>query len=60
MCNTHMMNYMYCEQIDSYDLSGNVFGNNHKEKNSNLLSFACLLVYAHKLHPVASTFELNF
>ena len=32
LCDTNMMNYMYCAQIDPYNLSGNVFGNNRKEK----------------------------
>ena len=53
------MNHIYCEQIDPYNLPGNVFGYNHKEKKSNLSIFACLLIYAPKLHPDALTFELN-
>ena len=31
-CDNNMINYIYCEQIDPYNLSGNVFCFNHKEK----------------------------
>ena len=42
--------------MDPYNLSGNVFGYNHKEKNRICRS---LLVYTPKLHPDALTFEIN-
>ena len=32
MCDTSMMNHVYCDQIDPYNLSGNVFGYDNKEK----------------------------
>ena len=59
LCDTNMMNYISCEQIDPYNLSGNVFSYNRKEKKSNLSIFSCLLIYAPKLHPDALTFEQN-
>ena len=117
LCNSSMMDYIWCEQINRYNLSGNVFGYSHEEKtqiyrflhaavyapkcpdfcnkwswchcvipiwwitygvnkstgitylvmyldnreekNSNLSIFACLLVYAPKLHPAVSTIEIN-
>ena len=49
--------YIYCEQMDPYTLSDNVFGYN--KKKSNLSIFACLLIYAPKLHSDALTLELN-
>ena len=33
LCGTNMMNNIKCVQIDPYNLSGNVFGYNHKQKN---------------------------
>ena len=46
-----MMNYIVCEQIDPYDLSGNLFGYNHKEKNK--------FVDFRLLTQDALTFEIN-
>ena len=39
--------------MDPYNLSGNVFGYNHKEKKSNLSIFACFkwLIYAPQVAP---------
>ena len=43
MCNIIMMNYIYYEQIDPYNLSANVFGCNIKEKNSNMSNVLAFL-----------------
>ena len=58
LSDTNMIKYMQSEQIDPYNISGNVFGNNHAVKNS-IVDFSRLPVYEPKLHPAASTFELN-
>ena len=53
------MSYIYCEQINPLDLSGDVFGYNHMEK-SQICRFELLIpAYASKLHPNAPTFKIN-
>ena len=59
LCAYNMMNYIQCEQINPYNLTGNEFGYNKKEKISNLSIFAGLPVYAHIMHPNDPIFEIN-
>ena len=53
-----MRDYIWCEQIDRYNLFGNVFGYNREEK-TQICRFLFAAVYAPKLHPNAPTFEIN-
>ena len=55
LCDTHMMHYIECDQIDPYNIPGNVFGYNQLK----FVTFACLPFYAHMLHLNAPTFEIN-
>ena len=57
LSDTNMMNYIQCEQIDPYNLTGNEFGYNKKEKTQ-----ICRFLYAYQfmpLHPDTPTFEIN-
>ena len=56
LCDTNMINRIYCEQINPQNLSDKVFGTIIKK--SNLSIFACSPVYASMLHPESTTFEI--
>ena len=58
LCDPIMMEYIQYDQIETYNFSGNVFGYNHREENSNFTIYAILL-YTPKLHSNAPTFEIN-
>ena len=57
VCNTNMMNYIYCEQIDPYDLSVHVFGHNYKK--TQICRFFLGYQVMHQGAPRRATFELN-
>ena len=57
LSDTNMMQYIYCEEIDPYNLSGNVLGYSDIGKTQ-----ICRFLYAYQfmpLHPDTPTFEIN-
>ena len=58
LCDTNMMDYIKCEQIDPYNLTSNVFGYN-KMKKLKCLNFCLLTSSCTHVAPNAPTLEIN-
>ena len=48
LCDTNMMNHIYCVQINPWTLYGKVFGYNHKEKTQICRFFVCFMHFMHQ------------